>query len=107
MSPGLRPVSVVVSVDASVVVSGGRNFGRISGPSEVLSGVPSAGRSSGRKAEPGLECAIGKLTAEVRTVLRTCTLFCSHYDMSGVVSWVVSEILNMFNISDTTPDADI
>jgi len=26
--------------------------------------------------------------------------------MSGVVSWVVSEILNMFNISDTTPDPD-
>ena len=53
-----------------------------------------------------MECAIDKLTAEVRTVLRTCTSFCSHYDMSGVVSWVVSEILNMFNISDTTPDPD-
>jgi len=31
---------------------------------------------------------------------------CSHDVLSGVGSGVVSEILNMFNIPDTTPDPD-
>jgi len=34
-------------------------------------------------------------------------VLCSHDVLSGVGSGVVSEILNMFNIPDTTPDPDI
>jgi len=33
-------------------------------------------------------------------------VLCSHDVLSGVGSGFVSEILNMFNIPDTTPDSD-